>query len=246
MLRLFIFVFCALGVNPALILAQNETTKTTILLIRHGETDWNLEVRLQGSTDNPLNATGIAQAAQLSEKMLKYHPDISSTVYSSDLQRAMDTGIMTLNKFILAGIYLNPLTTMSELREFDWGPLEGMVVSEKDKKYKEYIERIQIDYPLRKHRWNYPLAPEEGVESLNQLVERTKKAIYAIAIDHPGEKVAVFVHGRVINTLIIDLEELETDNIPGLPNCAVVHFSYDPEDTKPLQFVKIENLLEAL
>jgi probable phosphoglycerate mutase len=230
-----------------LMLALNTTVnafQTEILLIRHGETDWNIENKIQGSTDNPLNDTGFAQAEQLSEKIFKYYPDIAKTVYSSDLIRAIQTAKKTVAYFKSKELPLFGIVTDPNLQEFDWGSIEGMLVPEKYALSKDYLDDLKAKYPLRKDRWSYPLAPAKGVESLNQLVERTKKALTKIALEHPGEKVAVFAHGRVINTLIIEAQDLNIDERPGLPNCAVVHFRYNSEKENPIEFVEIENLLE--
>ncbi len=212
---------------------------TEILLIRHGETDWNLEQRAQGRADKPLNATGIAQAEALALKMSKYHPDICATIYSSDLCRAVETAKKTAVYFRESTLVLN-----SDLREMDWGEIDGMLIAERMQQYREYEAQLKAQHPHRKERWNHPPSDAKGVETYNHLVERTKRALTQIALAHPEEKVAVFAHGRLINQLIIDLENLETDHRPGLPNCAVVHFYYDPAAVEqPLRFMSVEDLL---
>jgi 2,3-bisphosphoglycerate-dependent phosphoglycerate mutase len=221
-------------------------SETDILLIRHGETDWNLERKIQGSEDIPLNATGLAQAEKLSEKLWEHHQDISRTLYSSDLQRAAETAKKTAEIFFSKESSIVPIVTHRDLRECTFGVLEGVVVStEHEQLQREYREQLKTLYPVRAQRWNHPLFPAEGVESFDQLVTRAKSALSQIAQAHPGEKVAVFTHGRLINTLILAVEEAENDERPPLPNCAVVHFRYSSENPdRPLRFIKVENLFE--
>lgn len=98
---------------------------------------------------------------------------------------------------------------------------------------------------MQKDRWDHPLLPEEGVESLNHLLERSKRAITEISQEHMGEKVAIFTHNTFIRTLIIDAQNMDTDRIDKIPNCAVVHFLFDHKNTEhPLKYIKTENLLE--
>lgn len=215
-------------------------SQTEILLIRHGETDWNVENRLQGHIDNPLNAKGLAQAQILAEKLFAFHPDIFPIIYSSDLQRALQTAEKTAQLFCPENSL--PIVQSQDLREFCWGVIDGMLVQERNEKYKEYNNELCRKYPNRKERWDQPLAPEEGVETLNQLLNRTKRILKTIAQNHPDEKVAVFTSGRLINTLIIDAQEINADILGPLPNCAVVHFLFEPSGS--FQFVKTTDLLK--
>src|ERR1044071_3382976 len=74
--------------------------ETILILIRHGQTDWNAENRVQGQANSPLNELGRLQAKELSEKLVFEHSDISA-VYSSDLDRAYDTAKETADRFNL-------------------------------------------------------------------------------------------------------------------------------------------------
>lgn len=215
-------------------------SQTEILLIRHGETDWNVENRLQGHIDNPLNAKGLAQALILAEKLLAFHPDILPIIYSSDLQRALHTAEKTAQLFCAESPL--PIIQSQDLREFCWGVIDGMLAQDRDDKYKEYNDEICRKYPDRKERWDQPLVPEEGVESLNHLLNRTRSILKTIAQNHPNEKVAVFTSGRLINTLIIEAQDINADILGPLPNCAVVHFLFEPNGS--FQFVKITDLLK--
>ena len=96
---------------------------TTLLLVRHGETDWNAEGRLQGHTDTPLNDYGRRQAAALADDLARDGIDV---VYSSDLARARETAEIVAARLGLA-VLLDP-----GLREKNWGSWEGLTPMERD------------------------------------------------------------------------------------------------------------------
>ena len=94
---------------------------TTLLLVRHGETDWNAERRWQGHADVPLNARGRAQANALAERLASEQID---AIYTSDLSRARDTA-----EIVGARLGVD-IATDSGLREIDVGPIEGLTAEE--------------------------------------------------------------------------------------------------------------------
>jgi broad specificity phosphatase PhoE len=96
---------------------------TTLLLVRHGETDWNAEGRLQGHTDRPLNDHGRRLAKTLAGRLAG--EDIAA-VYSSDLARARETAEIVADELGL------PVVTDPELRERNWGNWEGLTGPERD------------------------------------------------------------------------------------------------------------------
>lgn len=242
-ISLTLLFYCGVhaGLNSLAEESSQSNVYTEFLLIRHGQTDWNLENRVQGHADIPLNLMGIEQAETLAEQMAIFHGDISLTVYSSDLKRAIVTAQKTLETFEDNGIGTINLIQLSSLREYNFGEADGLLVSEKNLLYLEKEQQLLEKFPDRKQRWDYTVIP--GAETFNQLVARTKEALAMIAKDHQGEKVAIFVHGRLINSLIADVEDLQKDP-PGLPNCAVVHFRYfNNVPDNPIKFIKIESLL---
>ncbi|MGE5196695.1 MAG: histidine phosphatase family protein [Anaerolineae bacterium] len=205
--------------------------KTTLLLIRHGETDWNTQKRYLGQTNIPLNDHGIEQAKQLAIHMIHHHSDITS-IYSSDLDRAFATAQKTAETFGL------PVLQRNTLQEINWGIAEGFIVEEIDNLYGQ-LEDLREIYPSRKERWNIPVFP--GGETYNELQLRVQNELKTIARTHAGKKIAIFTHGRIMRTLIT--ESLDYPEVfEPLPNCAIAHFLFTPEKQScPFTFLKIEH-----
>ena len=97
---------------------------TTLLLVRHGETDWNADGRLQGHTDRPLNDFGRLQAQRLAAGL---EDEELEAIYSSDLSRARETAE------IVGGRLGLPVVLEPDLREKDWGTWEGLTPAERDR-----------------------------------------------------------------------------------------------------------------
>ena len=97
---------------------------TTLLLVRHGETDWNADGRLQGQTDRPLSDFGRRQARELAEELAGEELD---AVYASDLSRARETAEIVGERLGL------PVALDPDLREKDWGTWEGLSSVERDR-----------------------------------------------------------------------------------------------------------------
>jgi probable phosphoglycerate mutase len=95
---------------------------TTLLLVRHGETDWNAAGRLQGHTDRPLNDFGRTQARRLAEQLAD---DGIAAIYASDLARARETAEIVGERLGL------PVAIDPDLREKDWGTWEGLTPDER-------------------------------------------------------------------------------------------------------------------
>lgn len=96
----------------------------TLLLVRHGETDWNAEGRLQGHTDRPLNEHGRRQARALADRLAA---DDIDAIYTSDLARARETAEILGERLGL------PVESDPDLRERNWGNWEGLTGSERDR-----------------------------------------------------------------------------------------------------------------
>jgi broad specificity phosphatase PhoE len=97
---------------------------TELLLVRHGETDWNADGRLQGQTDRPLSDFGRRQAKLLAEVL---QGEELQAIYSSDLARARETAEIVAERLRL------PVVLDPDLREKDWGTWEGLTAVERDR-----------------------------------------------------------------------------------------------------------------
>jgi probable phosphoglycerate mutase len=203
-------------------------SETTLLLIRHGETNWNVEKRWQGQANIPLNEQGKKQAKLTAHKLLDEHPDLAG-IYSSDLSRALDTALESAKLFKL------PVSTSPALREFKAGAGEGLLHQEVLDRFGGWDVLMQ-KYPNKRERWKHSQVP--GQETTYEISERLKAALYEIAIKHPDQKVAIFTHGGCIKALIADLEDLENiDHVPT-PNCSIYQIIYNLESPlKPLRLV---------
>lgn len=154
---------------------------TTILLARHGESDWNRTKRWQGFADRPLTDLGRRQAMELAARLEETELD---AVYSSDLQRARETAeIVARNKSL-------NVQTVRDLREVDVGSWSGLTRAEAEARYPEAYAR-----------W---LQGEEGWsdgETYDQLGERVVRAIQRIAREHDGQRVLIVAHGGTIRAI---------------------------------------------
>jgi 2,3-bisphosphoglycerate-dependent phosphoglycerate mutase len=144
---------------------------TTLLLARHGETDWNRELRIQGSSDIELNELGRKQAHALAKEL--EHVELDA-IYSSDLSRARATADAVAASHGLE-VQLDP-----RLRERSFGSWEGLT--------REDIAAL-------------PEGSRHDGESDDEVRERIVEAVQAIADAHPGEQVLVVSHGGALNTL---------------------------------------------
>lgn len=168
---------------------------TKLFLIRHGETDWNLEGRYQGQSDIPLNANGLLQAEKLAEKLRTQHLD---AIYSSDLMRARRTAE------ILGQATGAPLHIDLRLREINQGEWEGMLFSEIRQRYPELISQRRSD-PLS-------VTPPGG-ESIEQVRERVLAALDAIVSAHPDGEVAIVSHGLALAIIKVHLSDLPISSV---------------------------------
>ena len=148
---------------------------TTILLARHGETDWNRENRFQGHADPPLNETGRAQAAELAAALVA---EPLAAVYSSPLRRAFETA-----QILAAPHGLEPVP-VDALREVHVGSWEGLTRAE-----------IEERFPEQFARWlNYEQGWEDG-ESYEEMSRRVIAALLELAAAHEGKRILAVSHG---------------------------------------------------
>jgi probable phosphoglycerate mutase len=152
---------------------------TTLLLARHGQTDWNRDGRFQGHADPPLNAQGREQARALANELEK---EPLTAVYSSDLRRAYETA-----RFVAVRKGLE-VRVDPQLRERDVGHWSGLTRAE-----------IEERFPEELRLWH------EGAvacgETREALAERVVAAARRIAAAHSGERVLVVTHGGALRML---------------------------------------------
>jgi probable phosphoglycerate mutase len=174
---------------------------TTILLARHGETDWNSERRWQGQADTSLNDTGRRQARELAATLAADPP--WALLYSSDLSRASETGQ------IIATVLQLPLQLDPRLREIDVGEWSGLTSDEVERRHPEGARR----------RRNGGTGWESG-ETYEAMAARVLEAVHEIAAAHRGERVVVVTHGGPMRA--VWRSRWETGAVPPpYGNCAV-------------------------
>lgn len=194
-------------------------SETTFVLVRHGETDWNKAHKVQGHVDIPLNEKGLLQAEETAQIIFEQHPDISA-IYSSDLSRAYETALKT------AKLFNFPVKKRESLREVHPGISDGMLISEKVKRYDAGWRQLEKDFPDRKERWKQVVV--EGEESLYSAYQRIASELKEIAKNHPGEKVAIFAHGKVIRALVCELMDIDVHELK-FGNCELAQVKYNDE-----------------
>lgn len=146
---------------------------TLIALVRHGQTDWNLEGRLQGSSDIPLNDTGRAQARAAAERL---RDGGYTAIAASPLSRAAETA-----RIIAAELALPAPETVDALGERGYGVAEGLSVLEARERYGDAVP---------------------GAETRPAVAERAATALHDLAARHGDARVIAVSHGGVIGTLL--------------------------------------------
>ena len=186
---------------------------TRIIAIRHGETAWNVDTRIQGHLDIPLNDTGLWQARQVA-RALAGEP--LSAIYASDLQRAHTTARA------IAEVTGAPLVPEPALRERSFGELEGRTFAE-----------IEAELPEQARRWRQrdPHFAPEGGETLVQLRERIAATTHRLAALHTGGLVVLVAHGGVLDVLyrLATGQELQAPRTWQLTNAAINRLLWTPE-----------------
>lgn len=147
-----------------------------LLLVRHGQTDWNLAHRVQGHTDTPLNAVGREQACALADSLAA--PSLVA-VYSSDLSRAYETAIA------VARVHGLEVTVDRDLREKNFGSWEGLTDTEIADRFPDAV----------RGRWG------DG-ETTEEVAERAVAAIERIRRRHPVGRVLVVSHGGALRAIL--------------------------------------------
>ncbi len=189
------------------------TEPTRIIAIRHGETTWNVDARIQGHLDVPLNDTGRRQAALLAQALAD---EPIAAIYASDLSRAWETAQC------LARALEVDVTSEKGLRERCFGDFEGKTFAE--------IEVLLPEQAMRWRKRDPEFAPSGG-ESLLNLRGRVIEAAERLAADHPGELIALVGHGGVMDVLYREATrlDLQAPRTWALGNAAINRLLWSPQ-----------------
>ena len=190
--------------------------KTVVGLLRHGQTDWNIDFRLQGVTDVVLNQTGIEQAKSAASAL---KPSDWDFIASSPLSRARDTADIVANHLSISEVAVLPL-----LLERSFGEVEGML-------YEDW-------------KANYPDGIAPGGETEEQLHARTLELLDELLETYRGTRVLAISHGalirKVVNLLSHGEFPLVNQRIANASMSIIVHEnsswrleSYQPQALKP-------------
>ena len=193
---------------------------TTVYLVRHGATDWNIDKRAQGTADIPLAEAGRLQAVHTANELEGFDVD---AVYSSDLQRARDTALAIAARHGLEVIE-DP-----DFREIDQGEWTGLPVDEIKRRWPEMWG------PAR----HYNTRP--GGESPQQVRARALAALRRVLDAHPDGAVVIVSHGGTIRWLsaeVLGYDDRRSARIRGLGNGGIVSFEAEPNDGS----LKLSNL----
>ncbi len=211
-------------------------TTTRFCLVRHGETDWNVERRLQGHTDIDLNAHGKRQATQMAMalKVIALEFDV---LYTSDLMRAAKTAKA------IEEIFGVPSIVDPALRERNLGALQGLTTS----------DALQIEAEL----WEIHLSRDldhtlRGGESITQFADRIHGALEKIRLQHLGKTILLVSHGGALDMMyrLASNQALAAEKVVNVPNASLNWISHDGEawkvdswaDTSHLDGLALDNL----
>jgi len=192
---------------------MNRMDATRIIAVRHGETDWNVDARIQGQTDIGLNDTGRWQAERVGEALAR---EPIEAVYSSDLGRAHQTAQA------IARHNAAPVIPHQGLRERCFGMFEGHTFDEIHRTWPEHAQSWRKRVP----DWE----PPQGGESLLALRARVAGTVRAVAASHGGQQIVLVAHGGVLDALyrLATGQEVNSPRTWQLPNGAINRLLWTP------------------
>ena len=205
----------------------------TISHVRHGETAWNTERRLQGHIDIPLNPRGLSQA-EATARSLARAGERFAALYSSDLQRARQTADAVARAHQLAA------THDARLRERHYGVLQGLTFDEAALHQPQAWQHFKRRDPM--------VALDGGGESLAGLAARVHGALEEIAARHAGETVVVVTHGGVLDIAhrLATGKPLEEARDFAIPNAALNWIEHTAGSWRLLAWADESHLTDAL
>lgn len=192
-------------------------------LFRHGQTDWNLQKKCQGSTDIPLNQTGIDQAMELAALMELYPLE---AIFTSHLQRAHETArIISESQSI-------PLIVEKDLRETFFGEMEGKFMD-------DIIAHVGEEFwhQFRDMTNTDPDIALPGGENRGSVSSRMEGVLKSVIEEGQYSRVGISTHGSALVNLL-RLYWDPSQEFPHIGNCALFHLKYHPEEGfKPIGFL---------
>lgn len=204
---------------------------TRLCLVRHGETAWNAERRLQGHTDIPLNDTGLAQARATAASLAT---EGFEAAYSSDLLRARQTADAIARRCALA------ITQDAALRERHYGHFQALTYDEARARFPDDYQRFEGRHP----DFVFP----GGGESLNGFAGRIRATLERIAAAHPGGTVLIVTHGGVLDVAhrLATGKPLHTPRDFTIPNAALNWLGWEDGRWSLIEWARQSHLHGAL
>lgn len=171
----------------------------TLYIVRHGQTEENLQAILQGHLPGNLTEQGKEQVRKAAERLAEAGVEFKCIV-SSDLKRAMDSAHIIAMRLHL------PITPMKELRERDWGIYTGMAVAEAAEKYK--IDSI----------WHFP---DSSAETDKEILQRAGNALRHLAEKYATDTIIVVTHGQFARNMFAHHLKCDYHEIPSFTNAEI-------------------------
>ena len=186
---------------------------TCICFVRHGETNWNAERRMQGHIDIPLNANGISQAERLANALIRVKHSFD-VIYSSDLERALHTANAVARALSL-DVQITP-----RLRERNVGKLQGLLLAEAPVLLPEIWQRHiarELDHDLG------------GGESIRTFHQRMQDILELFLNEHRGQSVLAVSHGGSLDMIyrIVTQQALDAERVAVVPNTSLNWITHD-------------------
>ena len=188
-------------------------SNTRICFVRHGETNWNAERRMQGHIDIPLNANGISQAERLANALIRVKHSFD-VIYSSDLERALHTANAVARALSL-DVQITP-----RLRERNVGKLQGLLLAEAPvllpEIWQKHIAR-ELDHDLG------------GGESIRTFHQRMQDILELFLSEHRGQSVLAVSHGGSLDMIyrIVTQQALDAERVAVVPNTSLNWITHD-------------------
>jgi probable phosphoglycerate mutase len=203
---------------------------TRLCLVRHGETAWNAEGRVQGQLDVPLSDLGHAQARATAAALAG---ERFAALYSSDLKRAQETAAPAAQRLAL------PVRVDPALRERHYGVFESLTYAEVRERYRDEYARFKRKDP----EFDFTTG-----ESLRSFAERALACVGALARRHAGQSILVITHGGVLEMVYRHAtgRGLSTKRDFELPNAALNRVEASPEGWRVLVWADVAHLQAAL